>query len=370
MSGGMLAGLANRLRSRDKLRDAWRLDIKSEGERVRRDVREALVSDIKRLRAEQVQLTKTVASLQTALAEALDRMERAERRSTRTTLRHRLDEKHRALTDRLSSVLDPDHVALHVRDAITRAELQLDPFPHMVVDEVVPPEVYALMLRSIPPVEFFGERDPIKQNLRIPAEDAPELTKQVWDFFDGVVSREAIVPAVIQRFEAPLRAHYATVFGPAWVDRAAALSQSPAGGRVMLRRPGYHLSPHRDPKRSMLTCLMYLAAPGDDEAYGTKIFRVSDDQESSYTQTYYPEQNGARCELTKTVPFRPNSMLVFINGTGAHGADIPADAPADLERYSYQFYVGPSSEALAALIEELPADRREKWRDKRAVTAD
>jgi hypothetical protein len=114
----------------------------------------------------------------------------------------------------------------------------------------------------------------------------------------------------------------------------------------------------------MLTCLMYLAARGDDESYGTKIFRVTGDQESSYTQTYYPEQNGATCELVKTVPFRPNSMLVFLNGTGAHGVDIPADAPADLQRFSYQFYVGPEGESLGALIAALPEERRELWKGK------
>jgi hypothetical protein len=55
---------------------------------------------------------------------------------------------------------------------------------------------------------------------------------------------------------------------------------------------------------------------------------------------------------------------VFLNSRGAHGADIPADAPADLERYSYQFYVAPLNEALSALIKSLPAAQRQKWRSK------
>jgi hypothetical protein len=40
----------------------------------------------------------------------------------------------------------------------------------------------------------------------------------------------------------------------------------------MPRRPGYHLEPHRDPKRSLLTCLLYLARPGDSDAQGTQLF--------------------------------------------------------------------------------------------------
>jgi hypothetical protein len=143
------------------------------------------------------------------------------------------------------------------------------------------------------------------------------------------------------------------------------MPQAPSGGRIMLRRAGYHLAPHRDPKRSMVTCLMYLATKADQEQYGTEIYRVTGDRESSYMQTYYPEQHGARCELVKVVPFRANSMLVFVNTCGAHGARIPADAPPELERYSYQFYVGPGLDELASLIADLPPDRQAMWRDRK-----
>jgi hypothetical protein len=55
---------------------------------------------------------------------------------------------------------------------------------------------------------------------------------------------------------------------------------------------------------------------------------------------------------------------VFLNSRGAHGATIPADAPAGLERYSYQFYVAPLNDTLSALIKSLPAHRRVRWRSK------
>ena len=82
-------------------------------------------------------------------------------------------------------------------------------------------------------------------------------------------------------------------------------------------------------------------------------------------QTYYPEQHGARCELVKVVPFRANSMLVFVNSGGAHGARIPDDAPPELERYWYQFYVGPGLDELASLIADLPPDRQAMWRERK-----
>lgn len=42
----------------------------------------------------------------------------------------------------------------------------------------------------------------------------------------------------------------------------------------MLRRPGYRLPPHVDPKRRLLTGILYLARPGDSDEYGTQFYRV------------------------------------------------------------------------------------------------
>jgi hypothetical protein len=169
----------------------------------------------------------------------------------------------------------------------------------------------------------------------------------VWGVFDDVI-RQSIRVTVRDKFEAPLQRHFDEVFGPAFREQANAMPQSAQAGRLMLRVPGYHLDPHRDPKHTLLTCLLYLARPGDSESYGTQIFRVTGDTDASYQQTYYPAQEG----------------LVFLNSRGAHGATIPADAPAGLERYSYQFYVAPLNDTLSALIKSLPAHRRVRWRSK------
>jgi hypothetical protein len=43
---------------------------------------------------------------------------------------------------------------------------------------------------------------------------------------------------------------------------------------------------------------------------------------------------------------------------GAHGASIPAGAPAGIERYASQYYVAPDNTPLGELIRDLPGDRR------------
>jgi hypothetical protein len=332
---------------------------------IRDAVRRGIVDAVKPLRGDITRLQRRVDELHARLEQVSEQLVSAERAVR--LLKHvvRLNAAHRDELERLDVVLDEARIAAHVRTAIAAAPLETDPYPHIVVDKVLPADVYKLLLKAIPPPAFFGERDPIKQNLRIPFNFGPALATRALGFLEEAISRRAIQPAVVEKFRELLQQHYDRIFGPEFRQRANELPQSVSGGRVMLRRPGYHLAPHRDPKRSMLTCLLYFARSGDSETYGTQIFRVRHDREAAFAHTYYPEEDGRTCELVKMVPYRPNTMLVFLNSSGAHGATIPADAPASLERYAYQFYVGPEGDALQALIGDLPPDRREMWRNKK-----
>jgi hypothetical protein len=356
----MLTWITTRLGILDRLRAAWKDDIRRQSDPLRGDLTH-LVAAVKSLEAN---VTHSMETLNARVSEMVERQAVAEHRAE--LLRHIVlrNEKHHDRIARLPVLLNSSRILAHVRAAIDRAPLEHEPFPHAVVEDLLPADLYEEVVRAIPPKVFFGG-EPRKQNLRLPVDEAPALTCRVWGFVEEVIARDAIVPAVIDKFRQPLRAHYATIFGPALCDRAEAMPQAPSGGRIMLRRAGYRLAPHRDPKRSMVTCLMYLATKTDQEQYGTEIYRVSGDRESSYMQTYYPEQHGARCELVKVVPFRANSMLVFVNSGGAHGARIPDDAPPELERYSYQFYVGPGLDELASLIGDLPPDRQAMWRERK-----
>ena len=89
---------------------------------------------------------------------------------------------------------------------------------------------------------------------------------------------------------------------------------------------------------------LYLARPGDSESWGTQLYSVESDTEAPSVAAYWIKAD--RCVLQKDVPFRRNSMLIFLNSHGAHGATIPVEAePADLERYMSSPELGPRPEA-------------------------
>ena len=321
----------------------------------------------KLLRKDLHRLTKRIEQLEESQRNATELARRADRASMQVQHVSVLNRRQQQSIEQLPILLNEKRIVDHVRRAVAAAPLLTDPYEHVIVERVLPDDVYDLLISAIPPVAFFDDRDPIKQNLWFPMEYGPTLSATAWDFMDDVIARLAIRPAVLEKFHEPLQRYFASVFGTAFTERANQLPQSAFGGRLMLRRPGYHLDPHRDPKRSILTCLLYLARDGDSDTYGTQIFRVVDDDDAGYKGTYYPEQEGRKCEFVKSVPFKPNTMLVNLNSRGAHGATIPPDAPADLERYTYQFYVAPQREALSTLVKSLPAAQRAKWRSKAQV---
>jgi hypothetical protein len=345
----MLGNLLRRTRIGDRIRGA-----------LRHDAEEAM----KPLRKELRRLARDVEGLQAMLQETAVRAARGDRASSQLRLMLELNDQQRDRIAALPELLNEARIAAHVARAIAAAPLQLEPFEHIVVDGILPPAVYDLLLLALPPEPFFQDHDRIKQDMHFPITFGPTLASTVWNFVDGVLARRVIQPAVLEKFHEPLQGHFDTVFGPSFREQANALPQLSSGGRLMLRRAGYHLNPHRDPKRSLMTCLLYLARPGDSEAHGTQLFRVIGDREANYKQTYYPEADGQRCELAEVVAFRPNRMLAFMNSRGAHGATIPADAGEQVERYSYQFYVAPENEALGAFIREPPRERRTMWQNR------
>ena len=251
----------------------------------------------------------------------------------------------------------------HIAAAIGRAEIADQPTTHMVVNDILPREVYELLSAAIPPIDLFPDRDPVKRDFEMSAlGEAPAFTSRMWSLFDHDIVGSIVAPLVFERFRQAIVGHYAEAGGEAFGHKAAAIPHRPFAGRIQLRRPGYQLKPHLDPKRVAVTGLFYFPRPGDTEDYGTQLFAVDRPFVQSGMATFFPESVGATCTLARTVPYRPNSMLAFVNSRAAHGAILPEGARLD-ERYTYQFYVKPADGDLKKLLRELPAAAQEPWRE-------
>ena len=322
-------------------------------ERTIRGDLKSLVRAVDRLQSEQ----KSLVQLSEEVCNRVDRLEDSLKKSADL----------RELSEHFSSLVDFDTIETHVSDAVAKATMHEQPFPHIVVNEVLPRPFYELLLETLPPRSFFtiaGKRNN-HQNVKVTAMSVePTVTKDTWRFMENSVTALALTPALVARFRPHVSPHYGRIFGSKFGAQVLGLPQVASAGRIMRRRPGYHLAPHLDPRRVLFTGLLYLARPGDSEEFGTQLYAVDGEFVATSTQTFYPEQHGIMCELAKRVPFRANSLLAFLNSGGAHGATIPVDAkPASLERYAYQFYVSPPIDQLQVVLERLPRSLQNGWED-------
>jgi len=265
---------------------------------------------------------------------------------------------------RINKWLDADRIQTHINDAFDRTPLELDPYPHIVIHNWLPNDVYDRVIEAMPASIFFaGDRD---EHWPVPFGIAPLYSREVWAFVANTIVGRLVHDALNRKFQDAI-CRYVRGFVPS-LPRDIDLTLHPSDGRIMLRRPGYYLAPHRDPKWGFVTGIVYLAREGDNEAHGTQIYRVRDDAEAPTSRVYYPELE--KCELVKDVAFRANTMLAFLNSEGAHGASIPADAqPPNLERYIYQFRLGPTGKVIKRLTDLMPSEQAAMWAGTKTVRA-
>jgi hypothetical protein len=306
----------------------------------------------------------------TSIAELVGELRGVKEQLTRVSLREsqlrailQADVEQQRYFDRLDGILREKRIAKQFRAAMDAAVLVTDPFPYAIVENLFPPLFYKALIAGIPPAELFEDNAANHQQLPVPFALAPMFSRRVWKFMVKVAD-EIMMPAILEKFRPALEPW----IGENWPQLAgnplgAPMDLHSTGGRIMKRTRGYNIPPHRDPKWGFITCLMYLAKPGDLETWGTSLYAVDEDKEARGALPHWI--NASTCRLVREVPFKANSALIFLNSNGAHGASIPEDAePSNLERYAYQFRIGPIRDSIKALMDMLPAERRPMWAGK------
>jgi hypothetical protein len=298
-----------------------------------------------------------------AHAEALEMLPRLEARIDQVMEVYRADARYAARLQALPDKLIGTRVIAHVRAAVERAPLELDPFPHIVVDDLLPDDVYAEVVSAMPDVVFFKRENVTRQQMQVPFTFAPAYSQAVWDFFYEQVIEAALLPAIVAKFAPTLDAFVARYWPALGTWAGAGIDLQVTNSRLLLRRPGYEIKPHRDPRWAFFTSIIYLQKRGATHQYGTQLYRMKQEREAMHNSPFWVEYD--ECVFVKDVPAGRNRVLTFLNSTGVHAASVPADAPADLQRFIYQVQMGPAPEARPWLTAALPPEMRTAWETAR-----
>jgi len=322
------------------------------------------VRELRRAAKEQARLATRVDEMNARLREVAEKVDLLTLRESQLRAVAAADAFFEEEMPRLPVVCDEPRIFAHIRDAVERARVKTDPLPYLVVSNVFPPDFYAALVRAIPPFELFADRPHNKRQLTVPFTYGPAYSRALWTFLVDVVLEGAFQPAIIEKLRQPLGEWIAQEWPPLAADPLGPpMELHSTDGRILLRGRGYRIAPHRDPKWGFITVLLYLARAHESEQWGTQLYSVDEDEAANSIAPHWIDP--ARCRLQADVPFRRNTALVFLNSRGAHGAYIPEDAePPDLQRYIYQYRIGPTKAAIAALVAMLPQEQRSVWEGK------
>jgi hypothetical protein len=241
-------------------------------------------------------------------------------------------------------------------ERMTGARIAANPFPHLYVDNFLPPGFYERLVAAWPPESAFRANknrqkldlvptDAYADKLTDPFKTLPVDMRTAWRSF-AQLNRAIVGPWLASLFEDHIRERIALLqrlIAEGKTDiRAAGLAAGTVQanvGRLMMRGQGYTLAPHVDPAYYLVTALHYFAEDAD-EGYGTRLFRASRPMPlEAFVKdgtTEYFEPHGIAVTEAACLPFRPNSFLAFPNLLdAAHGVVAPSSG----YRKAFQYHL-------------------------------
>lgn len=212
----------------------------------------------------------------------------------------------------------------HIDRRFSETKVDLDPFPHIVISEILPSEVYSYLVSQWPEEEVFDRNSTLRKRLPVTQGCAENRSLSVeqriaWKTFGERIVQGFIQDNIKKRF-IPI-SHYKFPFlsedAAASAVKNIDFDHSYSDG-LNLDKFGFSINPHIDQAYIFSTILTYFPPDSQHAEYGTTLYRSKSGRTSKdilYCQF-------KECEVVKKVPFVPNTMLAYLQApNGWHGVD-------------------------------------------------
>jgi len=238
----------------------------------------------------------------------------------------------------------------NVYDGASRADIVRDPYPHLVIENVLPEADYKLLEETFPTVEYIARNETIVNNRTYLASServlADPRTPEPWRaFFEAHTQRSLFESAMklwqadIERLHPDLEAN----FGKGLDDFVVARRSEGKGAAEANRRadvvldcqfgvnsPVTELSstrgPHVDSGAKLFSSLLYFRSEDDDSTRAEyELYRLKGKPYPRSKMKHIPDRF---IEPVRSIPYRPNTLLTWINhGTSVHGVSPRSVTP-------------------------------------------
>ena len=224
----------------------------------------------------------------------------------------------------------------YIEYQIHAAPIRPIPFPHLVIQDILPPDFYSSMIDRRPKADEFDdkefgrgtgtERHRTIIRLNESCDALPDRLRAWWRDNMGWFTGGGLASIMLERF--------------GFVE----LAEDPGRLSLVLRDgPGYALGPHTDVASKIVTLVMYTPweAPTriTEASLGTSIYAPKDAAPPAGGK-HYPVEMFRRMF---TVPYRANTALLFLRGEHSfHGVE-----PALAHRETMQYQVVDKNSTFA-----------------------
>lgn len=222
---------------------------------------------------------------------------------------------HASIPSFLEHTASTREFALNMVERIKSVPIELNPFPHLVIDNIFPSDYFEEIQLNFPsdeqmiPLSETGRTGNSYKNRLVTMFDEPgfaRLTKdqrKFWSWFGGWLYSSEFINGVIQY----LWPHVNT--------RLQMLNQHLGWARVrgdallVSDQTSYKIGPHTDAGHRLVSFLYYL--PQDDrfQNCGTSLYKPKDPSFTCNGNRHHPFEPFVR---EKIIPFTPNKLLIFV----------------------------------------------------------
>ncbi len=219
----------------------------------------------------------------------------------------------------------------HAAEAIAAAQIREQPFPHLYIEQIFPPDFYARMREMLPAFEAYERlRDTgrvggayssarlvlIPDEASLASLAAPQAT--FWRDLFAALLTEDFARVILTRFAELISERFAAE--PEGAERNLFVTWE---SFLIRDRASYALGPHTDAQRKLVSMLFYLARDHEHPDLGTSFYAPLD---PAFVCPGGPHHSFDGFRHLCTLPYVPNTLAAFPKSNRCfHGVEPVAD---------------------------------------------
>jgi hypothetical protein len=228
--------------------------------------------------------------------------------------------------------------------------IQLDPFPHVVIPDVLPCSLYNDIVGKLPESDMWQKLGPNLKLREGSASSFPQHINKSWTEYYGLF--EALDALLLYRFNLVLNEYLAKLYTRGLLVRELTASDLKLGSAVFVeRKASWRIEPHIHDLTQVIQAMLYMPHKGASKENGTILYRLKGSKivDSSNLFLTFDHNNGARyacmtctedeVESAVMLPYEPNTLVAFLNTPNTIHASPPT---TERRRYAFSSCVMPN----------------------------